>query len=265
VGLQDEVTSVYATFEEKLHPDDRAAAFAAMQALLERGDPYFVEYRLRARDGGWRWFESRAMAVRDAEGRPERVIGSVTDIDARKRAEEAARVRTAEVEQARDRIAEQARSLATLNDELALARDQALDAARAKAASHEHEPRSGPHERGDRDDRTSPESESRTSSASSPRLKDRAISPRHRRLASSISRARGRPHQPEHCDFDVREVLEGCLSRARPAAAAIGLTLDARIDRTSPPTFRAILAGSARSWTTCSRTPSSSPSGAESR
>ena len=134
VGLQEEETTVYATFEERLHPDDRAPTFSAMQAHLEHGTPYFVEYRLRAREGGWRWFESRAMTVRDAEGQPLRVIGSVTDIDSRKRGEESERARTAEVEQACDRIAEQARSLASLNDELALARDQALGAARAKAA-----------------------------------------------------------------------------------------------------------------------------------
>ena len=49
------------------------------------------------------------MTVRDAEGQPLRVIGSVTDIDARKRGEESERARTAEIEQAYDRIAEQAR------------------------------------------------------------------------------------------------------------------------------------------------------------
>ena len=51
VGLQEEETTVYATFEEQLHPDDRAPTFTAMQAHLEHGTPYFVEYRLRARNG----------------------------------------------------------------------------------------------------------------------------------------------------------------------------------------------------------------------
>ena len=103
VGLQEEETTVYATFEERLHPDDRAPTFAAMQAHLEQGDPYLVEYRLRSREGGWRWFESRAVTIRDGSGKPLRVIGSVNDIDARKRGEEAEHARTAEVEQARDR------------------------------------------------------------------------------------------------------------------------------------------------------------------
>ena len=238
VGLQEEETTVYATFEERLHPDDRAPTFSAMQAHLEHGTPYFVEYRLRAREGGWRWFESRAMTVRDAEGQPLRVIGSVTDIDSRKRGEESEHARIVEVEQACDRIAEQARSLASLNDELALARDQALGAARAKAAfltNMSHEIRTPMN----------------AVIGMTGLLLETGLSSEQREFAETL---RGSGDQLlgivdsildfsgledghlslEHSDFAVCEVLEGCLSRARSAATQKGLSLEARIDTEVP-------------------------------
>ena len=40
---------------------------------------------------GYRWMRVRALCMRDADGQPLRIAGSVSDIDARKRAEEALR------------------------------------------------------------------------------------------------------------------------------------------------------------------------------
>src|SRR6185295_18730756 len=49
------------------------------------------EYRVRHPDGEYRWVRVRGMCERDASGRPVRWAGSVSDIDERKRAEEALR------------------------------------------------------------------------------------------------------------------------------------------------------------------------------
>ncbi len=238
VGLQHEAITVYASFEERLHPDDRSPTFEAMQAHLERGAPYFVEYRLRAQDGGWRWFESRALTLRDTEGRPLRVIGSVTDIDGRKRAEEATRARTAEVEQARDRIADQARTLAALNAELAAARDQALDAARAKSAfltnmSHEiRTPMNAVIGMTSLLLETELTAEQREFSETLRGSGDQLLG-----IVDSIldfSRLDEGRMSVEHHDFDVREVLEDCVARALPDAKAKGLALEARIEPEVP-------------------------------
>src|SRR5436309_1419240 len=57
----------------------------AVAAHLEKGTPYDLELRLRHRDGSYRWFRGRGRATRDAEGRPVRMVGSLTDIEDQKR------------------------------------------------------------------------------------------------------------------------------------------------------------------------------------
>ncbi|MDD2989532.1 MAG: EAL domain-containing protein [Zoogloea sp.] len=52
------------------------------------GAPLNVEYRIRTRNGDYRWMLCRGMAVCDRDGLPLRMAGSQTDIHARKLAEE---------------------------------------------------------------------------------------------------------------------------------------------------------------------------------
>ncbi|MEO8858034.1 MAG: PAS domain-containing protein [Burkholderiaceae bacterium] len=75
-----------------MHPDDDRAQHDAVRAHLDGRTPAFEgEWRFRRPDGGWRWVRVRGMCVRDASGQPLRMAGSVSDIDARKRAEQALR------------------------------------------------------------------------------------------------------------------------------------------------------------------------------
>ncbi|WP_372880767.1 transporter substrate-binding domain-containing protein [Psychromonas sp.] len=67
-----------------LHPDDKARVFAASEAHMEQGIPYDIEYRLRTKQGEWRWFNARAKLLRDASGEKVRMAGSMTDIHERK-------------------------------------------------------------------------------------------------------------------------------------------------------------------------------------
>jgi PAS domain S-box-containing protein len=76
------------------HPADRAGASARWQRSLASGEPYEVEYRLRRRDGTYRWVLGRALPLRDEAGRISRWFGTCTDIDeARQAAEVLARGR----------------------------------------------------------------------------------------------------------------------------------------------------------------------------
>jgi PAS domain S-box-containing protein len=75
-----------------LHPDDLPRRNAAMQAHLAGKTPIFeVELRRRFGDGLYRWLRIRGICIRDAAGRPHRMAGSISDIDAQKRAEGALR------------------------------------------------------------------------------------------------------------------------------------------------------------------------------
>jgi diguanylate cyclase (GGDEF)-like protein/PAS domain S-box-containing protein len=71
-----------------IHPDDRERLRQALDAHLERREPFACEVRVGTRGGGWRWLLSRGQAVRDERGQAVRMVGSHTDITDRKQSEE---------------------------------------------------------------------------------------------------------------------------------------------------------------------------------
>ncbi len=75
---------------EHIHPDDRERALSAIQAYFADDQPFFiVEYRIRCKDGSWKWILARGKLVsRDANGQPSRMIGTHTDISDHKHSEE---------------------------------------------------------------------------------------------------------------------------------------------------------------------------------
>jgi PAS domain S-box-containing protein len=72
-------------------PEDLPRVIAAYRHAIETGEPLDVEARNRRADGVYRWFHMRGRPQRDADGRIVRWYYLVTDIDERKRAEEALR------------------------------------------------------------------------------------------------------------------------------------------------------------------------------
>ena len=82
--------NVMQSWSDRLHPDDVAPTFAAFGAAL--GDVtgrtgYDKTYRLKMRDGSYRWFRATGGVLRDANGRARRACGSLTDIHEAKQAE----------------------------------------------------------------------------------------------------------------------------------------------------------------------------------
>lgn len=75
-----------------IHPDDREGFVAAWRRATEDGRDFEIQYRLRRHDGAYRWFLNRVTAIRDADGNVVSWIGTATDIDERKRAEDALRL-----------------------------------------------------------------------------------------------------------------------------------------------------------------------------
>ena len=88
IGLvRGEIPGHKAAFFDRLHPDDLQRVDQATREHLATGGRYEVEFRLRHKDGSYRWVFSRGDAVRDATGRPIRMVGAITDITDRKRME----------------------------------------------------------------------------------------------------------------------------------------------------------------------------------
>ncbi len=77
----------------RLHPDDRASAIAALEDHLQgRTKTYKHEFRMRRRDGSWCWILSRGVVVKcGPRDEPLRVIGTHSDISARRAAAESLR------------------------------------------------------------------------------------------------------------------------------------------------------------------------------
>ena len=92
VGLSaSEVTVSYDLFCQLLHPEDRWRISQAVAAHLQNSVELDVDFRLRHTSGDYRYCIARGKAWRDAQGRPFRMSGIVSDITERKRAEESLR------------------------------------------------------------------------------------------------------------------------------------------------------------------------------
>ncbi|HEY9611804.1 PAS domain-containing protein, partial [Allocoleopsis sp.] len=93
LGYEDhEISNSNEEWYSRIHPDDYERVIAANQAHLDQNTPYFYEeYRLRCKDGSYKWILGRAQAIWDEAGNPLRMVGSHTDISDRKQAEDALR------------------------------------------------------------------------------------------------------------------------------------------------------------------------------
>ena len=87
-----EISDSFEGWTTLLHTEDRDAAIAYVRDYVSRreGD-YRQEFRLKHKDGGYRWIEARASFVTEADGRRISLLGSHTDITDRKWMEESVR------------------------------------------------------------------------------------------------------------------------------------------------------------------------------
>jgi PAS domain S-box-containing protein len=72
-------------FTQRIHDDDRAGVWSAIQECLETSHPdkpnaFVREFRLQKRSGEYIWTRSRAAPAFDSDGKPVRLVGSTYDI-----------------------------------------------------------------------------------------------------------------------------------------------------------------------------------------
>ncbi|MBI5013902.1 MAG: PAS domain S-box protein [Deltaproteobacteria bacterium] len=90
-----ELPSRVNTWLDRIHPDDRDRAWEANRACVEGAvESFEVEFRMRHKNGSWRWILGRGKSVaRDASGRALRLVGTHTDVTERRHVEEELRAR----------------------------------------------------------------------------------------------------------------------------------------------------------------------------
>jgi two-component system, sensor histidine kinase and response regulator len=100
LGYQPDEYLRHADFwRSHVHPDDLPEVEAKQVELFRRGE-HLAEYRFRKKDGSYIWVSDEQHLIRDAAGRPVEVVGSWSDIDARKAAELAFAAAQKELEKA---------------------------------------------------------------------------------------------------------------------------------------------------------------------
>jgi PAS domain S-box-containing protein len=81
----EEFPDVMDSWASRLHPDEKPRVIDAfVRHLADRSGmtPYDIEYRMRCRDGEYRWFRARGQTKRSADGMPLHAVGALTDIHA---------------------------------------------------------------------------------------------------------------------------------------------------------------------------------------
>ncbi|WP_335944755.1 methyl-accepting chemotaxis protein [Pseudomonas sp. G166] len=81
----EEFPNTLESWTSRLHPDDSARAIGAFVAHVDDRSgktPFDVDYRLKHKNGTYRWFRGRGQTRRAQDGSPQRVVGAITDIHA---------------------------------------------------------------------------------------------------------------------------------------------------------------------------------------
>jgi|GEM_PF-2214592 len=77
------VNNSHTTWLDLMHPDDMEAALALYDKAVTNTEPFSHEYRMRCKDGHYKWVLDRGQVVeRELTGKASRMIGALVDIDA---------------------------------------------------------------------------------------------------------------------------------------------------------------------------------------
>jgi PAS domain S-box-containing protein len=87
-------------YVDLIHPDDRPAVWAEINAATQAHRSFQIEYRMRHYDGGTRWMWNNGCAVRDEHGDVKWLDGVILDISERRQMEEDLREAKGKAEQA---------------------------------------------------------------------------------------------------------------------------------------------------------------------
>lgn len=82
----------FETYLGMLHPDDQYKVQKSMESHFITKDPYQNELRIRTKNGDYKWVSDSGVSIFDINNTPKLIVGSIIDIDERKKAEEQIRL-----------------------------------------------------------------------------------------------------------------------------------------------------------------------------
>ncbi|WP_088330394.1 PAS domain-containing hybrid sensor histidine kinase/response regulator [Lacimicrobium sp. SS2-24] len=90
LGYEDhEIKNEFQEWEGRVHPDDVDKTLKKINATLTEGNEYHdIEFRMRHKNGSYRWIIAHASLLKDDQGLPVRLVGSHIDVTERKVMEE---------------------------------------------------------------------------------------------------------------------------------------------------------------------------------
>ena len=84
----DELPNEFSSWDSRVHPDDMEATMAGLQDNMDGNTEYYEGvHRMKHKDGRWVWILDRGKAFFDEDGKPNRMIGTHTDVSANKELE----------------------------------------------------------------------------------------------------------------------------------------------------------------------------------
>ena len=116
----DELEDSFETWKNLVHPADLEKAQKVInEHINERKDSYAVEFRLKTKDGKWKWILGRGRVMeRDAGGKPVRMIGTHTDISRLKEQEKLLAEKNVELQRVNEDLKEYNEELNANNEEI---------------------------------------------------------------------------------------------------------------------------------------------------
>jgi PAS domain S-box-containing protein len=134
-GLKpQEFGATYEAFLNTIHPDDREFVDTSYTKSVKSNTPYDIVHRIVRPDGEVRYVHEKAEDIKDETGKTIRSIGTVQDITERKKAEDALKKRTAELQSIVNSVADREVRMAELKEAIQKLRTQLEEAGQTPVA-----------------------------------------------------------------------------------------------------------------------------------
>ncbi|MFL0378157.1 PAS domain-containing protein [Paenibacillus amylolyticus] len=137
LGFKDEqdFPNVFSSWSSRLHPEDHDRTineFARHMNDYSGRTPYDLDYRLQRKDGEYRWYHAGGETIRDQDGVPLRVAGTIRDVTHEKNKEQIVEAMNLKTKQLSESIGEMVRGINSITDQaqdLVTAQELSADAA----------------------------------------------------------------------------------------------------------------------------------------